>query len=174
CIKSKYLNGLMGAKPFTLCREPYRLAESRSRGIGGIRNVILSSIVGNGGLLRMRAEDEAGISPGGDDHNRYWYVVHCRPLKEAYAATVLRDNMGLVTYLPQVTRRLSAGGGKRGNGAEARPVVFFPGYLFVQANLREVKLSSINSAPGVLRLLQLGGEPRPLPAEVIEALRRRI
>src|SRR5205823_1883871 len=33
---------------------------------------------------------------------------------------------------------------------------------------------SINSTPGILRLLQLGGEPRPIPAAVVEAIRERV
>jgi transcriptional antiterminator RfaH len=97
--------------------------------------------------------------------NNSWYVVHCKPLKEEYAATVMRDNLGLETYLPQVTESLT---GKK------RPVAFFPGYMFVEANLQEVNLSSINSTPGVLKLLQPGGEPRPIPAAVVAAIRERV
>src|SRR5438094_6976663 len=80
--------------------------------------VPFGSNIGIGGLLRMRTKDETFKLPRvTPDHNDCWYVVQCKPLKEAYAATVLRDNMGLVTYLPQVTHR------SRG---KARPVVFFP------------------------------------------------
>jgi transcriptional antiterminator RfaH len=99
-----------------------------------------------------------------DPDNR-WYVVHCRPLKEEYAAKALRDIMGLATYSPQVKRR---------TGSRTQYAAFFPGYIFVQANLGEVMLSSINSTPGVLKLLYLGGVPQWLPVSVVEAIRERV
>jgi transcriptional antiterminator RfaH len=110
--------------------------------------------------MNMDAEAVSALEP--EDR---WYVVHCRPLKEEYAAKALRDIMGLATYSPQVMRRTNS---------RTQSAAFFPGYIFVQADLREVKLSSINSTPGVLKLLYLGGVPQWLPVAVVEAIRERV
>jgi transcription antitermination factor NusG len=51
---------------------------------------------------------------------------------------------------------------------------FFSGYLFVQANLDLVPVSSINAVPGVVRMVAFGERPRPIGNSVVEALRQRI
>ncbi len=94
-----------------------------------------------------------------------WYVVHCKPFKEEQVAATLEHPMGLMVYLPEVRRRF------RGQLQRA-PI--FPRYLFVRANLQEVRLSSLNAAPGVLRLVMFGEMPQPVPVAVIEALRERV
>lgn len=94
-----------------------------------------------------------------------WYLVHCKPKGEECAAYVLRNQLGLRIYLPQVIRHVR---GIR------RSSFFFPGYLFVQADLGEVKLSSINSAPGVIRLLDFGGGPQRVPAALVQDIQERL
>ncbi len=94
-----------------------------------------------------------------------WYVVHCRPSKESQAAHALRELLGLTVYLPESARTV------RG---KAQSTTFFPGYLFVQADLEEVNLSNINSTPNVLRLLEFGGRPQAIDATVVEAVRTQI
>lgn len=94
-----------------------------------------------------------------------WYVVQCKPRREADAANGLRDYLGLTTYVPEVIKRV--------RGKERR-VPFFPGYLFLQADLQEVQRSTINSAPGVLRLLESGSRPQPVPSATVRSLRERL
>jgi transcription antitermination factor NusG len=94
-----------------------------------------------------------------------WYVVHCKPLKESYAEWVLRQRLDIVTYLPTVISRV------RG---VAREVPFFPGYLFVNVDLQDVPLSSINQTPGVLRLVSFSGEALPVPKVVISTIKERL
>ncbi|HZO73980.1 MAG TPA: transcription termination/antitermination NusG family protein [Ktedonobacteraceae bacterium] len=94
-----------------------------------------------------------------------WYLVHCQPRKEAYAARSLRQLLHLRVFLPQSQVRL------RG---EIRQTPFFPGYLFVLADLREVPLSSINVCPGVLRLVGFEGHPQPIPYAVIETIAHQL
>jgi transcriptional antiterminator RfaH len=94
-----------------------------------------------------------------------WYVVHCKPIKESYAAAMLQDWLGLYVYLPEVRRRF------RG---QIRQAPLFPRYLFVRANLQAIGVSSINATPGVLRLVTFGELPQPVPASVIETLRQRV
>jgi transcriptional antiterminator RfaH len=94
-----------------------------------------------------------------------WYAVHCRYLKEFSAESFLRETLGLVTYLPTVMSRVHG---------VTKETPFFPGYLFVEAALGGVKLRSINTAPGVIRLVEFGGERRPVPAAVISGIREQL
>lgn len=94
-----------------------------------------------------------------------WYVVHCEPLKERWAATVLHERLGLAIYLPEIRRRF------RG---QVRYAPLFPRYLFVQVDLQQVAPSTINTTPGVVRLVSFDNMPVPIPASVIDALRERV
>ncbi len=110
----------------------------------------------------MQNQDEASYTSY--TGNR-WYVIQCNPLKELHAAAALREYLQMDVFLPQVRRRI------RGT-IQSAPI--FPGYLFASVNLGEVKLSSINSTPGVARLLGIGGGPQPLPEQTVQALRDRV
>jgi transcriptional antiterminator RfaH len=96
---------------------------------------------------------------------RQWYVANCKHPKESQAAAALEERLGLRVYLPEVGRYM------RG---QVRQAPFFPGYLFVQADLRVVALSRINSLPGVLRLVAFGDLPQPVPEAVVDEIRRRV
>ena len=98
-------------------------------------------------------------------HRPSWYVVHTKPRRELLAAGLLVDDLGVVAYLPEV---LQVARGRRRN----EPL--FPGYLFIQADLSATSLSRINATPGVRRLVTAGGQPQPLPAGEVEALRERV
>lgn len=91
-----------------------------------------------------------------------WYAVLCRPLKEFFAETALRQGTGILTYLATAVSRV--------HGA-TREVPFFPGYLFVNADLGEVRLSSINVTAGVVRLVEFDSEPLEVPKVLISAIK---
>jgi transcription antitermination factor NusG len=94
-----------------------------------------------------------------------WYAVYCKPLKERQAAVALEAYLGLTVYLPELRRRFHG---------QIRRASFFPRYLFVQADLAIVKLSDINTTPGVLRLLAFDEAALPIPAAVIETIREQV
>jgi transcriptional antiterminator RfaH len=94
-----------------------------------------------------------------------WYVAHCKRLKEWQTAAAIKERLNLIVYLPEVRRRLAG---------HLRHAPFFPGYLFVQTNLREVALSQINAVPGILRLVAFGELPQPVPAQVVEEVRLQV
>lgn len=98
------------------------------------------------------------------DHDS-WYLVHCQPGRETYAARSLRRLLNLSVFLPENHVRL------RG---EIRSMPFFPGYLFALADLQKVSLSAINTCPGVLRLVGFGGCPQPVPSPVVETIARQL
>lgn len=94
-----------------------------------------------------------------------WYLVHCNPRKELYAANVLKSQFGLSVFFPQYTVR------SRG---EVRQLPFFPGYIFIQANLQKTSLSQINASPGVRRLVSFDTEPQPVPHYVVAEIAERL
>jgi transcriptional antiterminator RfaH len=94
-----------------------------------------------------------------------WYAVHCQHAKEWHAAAALESLFDLTVYLPEVRRRF------RGKIQHAP---FFPGYLFVRADLLAVAPSRINAVPGVLRLVAFDKQPRCIPADVIDHIRTQV
>lgn len=97
--------------------------------------------------------------------NMFWYLIHCKPRREQFAANTLRSHLGLSVFLPELRRRT------RG---EERRTPLFPGYVFAQADLQLVPLSQINSSPGVVRLVDFGDDPQPVPADLIETISARL
>lgn len=96
---------------------------------------------------------------------RRWYVVHTKPRQELLASGLLEAMQDVVVYLPQVTQRA---------GQQAKAVVLFPGYLFVQADLGQTRASAIDKTPGVPRLVAFGGQPQPVPAAAMASLQARV
>lgn len=94
-----------------------------------------------------------------------WYVAHCQPLKERYAAQNLSQWLGLTVFLPEVRRYF------RGVVEE---VPLFPRYLFLKADLSVTTLSRINATAGVSRLVAFGDVPLPIPSDVVRALYERV
>ncbi len=113
----------------------------------------------------MTAMQSKSLIGDGQHTTRQWYVAHCKHQKEEEAAAALEERLGLPVYLPMV--------GRYARG-QVRRTPFFPGYLFVQADLRVVALSRINSLQSVLRLVAFGDLPQPVPAAVVEEIRRRV
>ena len=51
---------------------------------------------------------------------------------------------------------------------------YFPGYVFVQADLTREKASSLQWMPGATGFVSFGGEPARVPDGLIPALRQRV
>jgi transcriptional antiterminator RfaH len=90
-----------------------------------------------------------------------WYVVRTQARKEVSAATLLREHLGLPVYVPLLRRQTREG---------RRQTPFFPSYIFMQANLHRVQLSSIHTCPGVLRVLGVDKRPQAISSEVLAAI----
>jgi transcription antitermination factor NusG len=96
-----------------------------------------------------------------------WYAVQTQPHKEFLVDRALDAKPGLETYLPMLrVKPVNPRARKR------RP--FFPGYLFVQADLDEVGLPAIQWTPGVTRVLGYDDVPVPIPAHLIAEIRKRV
>jgi transcription antitermination factor NusG len=94
-----------------------------------------------------------------------WYVVHCRPGKEFLAESLLRESLGVLTYLPVVLSTT------RGT---TRKVPFFPGYLFLSATPMHLEVTHIQAMPGVVRLLDFGNGPNVVPNVVVNTIMERL
>jgi len=94
-----------------------------------------------------------------------WYVVHAKPQQELLAASMLEDQRNLMVYLPEVLQK------HRGK-VQMRP--FFPGYMFVEADLSVVEYTAINSTPGVIRIVSFDNRPLALKSGIVEGIREEV
>jgi transcriptional antiterminator RfaH len=97
--------------------------------------------------------------------HKCWYLVHCQPGKELYAARSLDRRLKLQIFLPERELHLRD---------QTRKIPFFPGYIFIFTNLQCISLSSINTCPGVLRLVDFGEGPQPVPHSVVEFIAQQL
>jgi transcriptional antiterminator RfaH len=93
-----------------------------------------------------------------------WYAVHAKARQERLAAEHLTRQHYRV-YLPL----LRSPKRRRGLWRDAIEPLF-PGYLFIRLNLRLHNTAPIRSTHGVTGLVRFGGEPRPVPEELVERL----
>jgi transcriptional antiterminator RfaH len=93
-----------------------------------------------------------------------WYAVHAKARQERLAVEHLTRQHYQV-YLPLIRSP------KRRRG-KWRDVVepLFPGYLFIRLDLQLHNTAPIRSTCGVTGLVRFGGEPLPVPTELIERL----
>jgi transcriptional antiterminator RfaH len=84
------------------------------------------------------------------------------------AATAILAQRGVDVYLPTVAPR------RRATSSSTSGEPLFPGYLFVNLDIRSDAWLAARSAPGIAYFLGCGdGAPSPLPDELIEAIRQR-
>ncbi len=93
-----------------------------------------------------------------------WYVVFTKPQKELQVVSLLEEKQ-LVVFLPEVYQKYR-------NKVQLRPL--FPCYLFVQMDLDQVELGTVNYTPGVIKVVSNENTPLPLRHEVIEAIREEV
>ena len=96
-----------------------------------------------------------------------WFAVQTKPHKEFVVRRVLGRLPGVDAYLPVLQVNPV-------NPRARKTRAFFPGYLFVCADLATVGMSAILWTPGLVRLLGAEGQPQAIAAHVIEGMRRRI
>jgi transcription antitermination factor NusG len=96
----------------------------------------------------------------------YWYALRSKPRKED---VVLRQvlSQGIEIYYPRL--RVNP---VNPRSRKLRP--YFPGYLFIQADLDELGLSVFRWMPHTLGLVSFGGEPAIVPENLIHAIRKRL
>lgn len=95
-----------------------------------------------------------------------WYVLHSKPRKEDFLLDQLRLN-GFEAYCPFM-RVKSVNPRSR----KIRP--YFPGYVFLRADLSQAKASSLQWIPGATGFVSFDGIPARLPDELIPTLRQQM
>lgn len=96
-----------------------------------------------------------------------WYLLQFKPNAHGVAAENLRaQGFGVFLPLHRVTQR------RRSGFRDAlRPL--FPGYMFAGLSEASPGLPSLRATRGVSRAVSFGGACRPVPGELVEALRAR-
>ena len=95
-----------------------------------------------------------------------WYALRVKPHKEHTVYKLLRSRdvdvfLPLVNVIPVNPR-----------SAKVRP--YFPGYMFVYADLKELGNNALSWIPGTHGLVNFGGDPTPVPKVLIEQLQQRL
>ena len=96
-----------------------------------------------------------------------WYAVQTRPNREFLANSALAAIEGVETFLPTLHVQPV-------NPRSRKERPFFPGYLFVCADLCALGQKCIQYKPGVTRLVGLDDEPTPIPVPIIAEIRDRV
>jgi transcription antitermination factor NusG len=96
----------------------------------------------------------------------YWYVLHSKPHKEEMLTEQL-ELRRMDTFAPRIRVQVV-----NPRARKVRP--YFPGYIFVHADLEDTGLSSLKYVPGSAGLISFGGEPAFVPDGLIHAIRQRV
>ncbi|MBV6396416.1 MAG: Transcription antitermination protein RfaH [Anaerolineales bacterium] len=95
-----------------------------------------------------------------------WYVLHSKPRKEEFLLDQLRLNK-FTAYCPLL--RVTP---INPRARKVRP--YFPGYVFVQADLTREKASSLQWMPGATGFVAFDGAPARVPDGFMPLLRQRV
>jgi transcriptional antiterminator RfaH len=95
-----------------------------------------------------------------------WYALKSKPRKED-AAWRQALSQGFVVFYPRLRVHPV-----NPRSRKLRP--YFPGYLFVQADLAQAGVSVFQWMPHTLGLVSFGGEPAVVPDNLVQALEKRV
>ena len=96
----------------------------------------------------------------------HWYALRSKPHREEVVCgqALIR---GIEVFYPRLrTKPVNP------RARKVRP--YFPGYMFVRADLNEVGLSSFQYLPYAIGLVCFGGEPGHVSDSLIHGIRRRV
>lgn len=97
---------------------------------------------------------------------REWFVVYTKPRQEEVAKIHL-ERQSFEVYLPRITVS------KRKKSVINEYIEpFFPRYIFAHFDAKTENWGPIRSTTGVSGLVKFSGLPRPVPASLIQALKR--
>jgi transcriptional antiterminator RfaH len=97
---------------------------------------------------------------------KQWYALRSKPNKEEAAWQQARAR-GFETYYPRFRVRTV-----NPRARQIRP--YFPGYLFVKADLAAVGSFVFQYLPHSAGLVSFGGEPAPVPEALVQAMHSRL
>lgn len=95
------------------------------------------------------------------EQQNQWYTLHTKPKYEFKVAHTLAE-VGLEVFLPEIHAH-------QNNQLVKTP--FFPCYLFMAADLNQVKASAWQWVPGMRYIVAYGTEPICIPTDVIQFIK---
>ena len=95
-----------------------------------------------------------------------WYALHSHPRKEDFLWRQVQS-LGFDVFYPRIRVQTV-----NPRARKVRP--YFPGYVFVRANLDETGLSVFQWMPYSTGLVTFGDEPAIVPEALIHAIQRRV
>jgi transcription antitermination factor NusG len=98
--------------------------------------------------------------------SQLWYALRSKPRKEDVVWRQV-NLQGFEVFYPRL--RVNPV-----NPRSRKVKPYFPGYLFVNADLEEVGLSVFQWMPHSLGIVKVGDEPAHVPENLIHALRKRV
>ena len=96
----------------------------------------------------------------------HWYALRSKPRKEDIVWRQLHSQ-GFEAYYPRLKVQPV-----NPRSRKVRP--YFPGYMFVQADIEEVGLSTFQWMPHALGLVCFGDEAAIVPENLIHAIHKRV
>jgi transcriptional antiterminator RfaH len=97
---------------------------------------------------------------------KHWYALQSKPQQENF----LWDQLcmrNIDAYYPRI--RVQAV-----NPRSKKIKPYFPGYMFVNVDLDQVGVSTLQWMPGAARMLSVGNESAPIPDHLMQAIRERV
>ncbi len=91
-----------------------------------------------------------------------WYAMRSKPRKEDFLCAQLRARQ-IECFYPRTS-----------SGAARKMRPYFPGYLFIHADVEQLGLSALQWMPGAAGMVAFGGLPASVPEHLIHAIRRRV
>ena len=96
----------------------------------------------------------------------HWYVLRSKPRKEEFLSEQL-ESRRIDTYCPRIRVQVA-----NPRARKVRP--YFPGYVFVHADIQQTGLSAFQYIPGAAGLVAFGGEAAHVPDNLMNAIRLRV
>ena len=96
---------------------------------------------------------------------KQWFALHTRPYSERKVAVRL-DRYDIETYVPMTE--------SESDRSDAKPVPFFPGYMFMRIDMDEANPDHWRFTPGVRYLVSYGSEPVVVSEELVQLIRREL
>jgi transcription elongation factor/antiterminator RfaH len=95
-----------------------------------------------------------------------WFALYTKPHKE-YMVQGLLHNQQIETYLPEIAVAV-----RRRDRRDKKP--FFPHYLFACLDPHSDQMAKVHWTPGLRRVVSAGGQPVPIPDEIVAHIRHRL
>jgi len=95
-----------------------------------------------------------------------WYVLQSKPHKEEFLCEQLRIRK-INTYYPYINAKPT-------NPRARKRKPYFPGYLFIKADLDTIGTSILKWTPGAVGLVNFGGVLATVPEDILEKIRSQV